>query len=366
MNASTHRSHRPPRRGEHALAVIGALLVLLAPFAAGGQSAAPTDTTIRRFGGGVYLFHYRPVDLPDAQPLTEVYAAYATADVRHGRWQLVGEARARDSKLRPWMNGTAWVQQAWVGYDVAPRRDGSRLVVRAGKIYQVLGRFWDGSFFGNVQYFDGLKLNPEFGVEVAGRAHLADSVAVGYTAQYLANSDRVSGALAGRDFETVSGVRDADGGALRASLSLPAGVTLGIAALSRGVEDSTGRRWRAPHGALDGEWRIGPAVAYAEWTRRGRGSVPGTLMASVPGSRAEYRLAGAQWRRGIVHLRYNFSRGRYEDAARTDWIHQPGVTLDLARDVRAFVEWDEWHTRLGGSETVTDRSVNVVLHLVVP
>lgn len=355
------------------VAILGVLLLSCARVSRAQGGAAPRDTTVRSFGGGVYLFHYRPFDLPGAVANTEIYAAYATADVRHGRWHLFGEARARDSKLRPWFNGTTWVQQAFVGYDAAPSIDGSRLTIRAGKLYQTLGRFWDGSFFGNVQYFDGLKLNPQFAVEASGTWRATSGVAVGYTAQYVANSDRVSGALAGRDFETLLGFRDRDGVGARGTLAVPVGrmgFTVGLSGLSRGTADSTGRTWRVPHVAIDGEWRAGPAVVYAEWMRRQAGDLPPSLRASFAGSRAEYWLAGAQWHQGVLHLRYNFSRGRYDDIGRSDWIHQPGITIDLARDVHALLELDEWRTRLsgpaGGRTATTDQSLDFVLQLVVP
>lgn len=369
---NTRNRHCLPRQVTLRTAILGTLLVTGARLAH-AQGAAPGDSTVRSFGGGVYLFHYRPFDLPGAVANTEVYAAYATADVRHGRWHLFGEGRARDSKLRPWFNGPTWVQQAWVAYDAAPSAADSRLTMRAGKIYQTLGRFWDGSFFGNVHYFDGLKLNPQFGADASGLWRVKGALALGYTAQYVANSDRVSGALAGRDFETLSGFRDRDGFAARGTLSIPVGattVTLGLSGLSRGAGDSTGRTWRVPHVAADGEWRAGPTILYAEWTRRAAGDVPVPLRATIPGSRAEYWLAGAQWHQSILHLRYNFSRAVYDDIGRSDWIHQPGVTIDLARDVHAFLELDEWRThndRLSGVRTVTtDQSLNFVLQLVVP
>ena len=352
------------------IAVIMMALIATVSQALFAQGAAPADSTVRSFGGGVYLFHHRPFDLPGAVANTEVYAAYATADVRRGRWHLFGEARARDSKLRPWFNGTTWVQQAWAAYDVAPTRPLSRLTIRAGKVYQMLGRFWDGSFFGNVQYFDGLKLNPQFGVDATGTASSIAGVRVGYTLQYIANSDRVSGALAGRDFETLSGFRDRDGFAARSTLALPLGLTLGISGLERGAADSTGRTWHVPHVAADGEWDVGHLIAYAEWTTRRTGNVPSDLRATLSGSRAQYWLVGAQWHKGIVHLRYNFSRASYDAIARTDWIHQPGLTVDLAREVHAFLELDEWQTKatdlVGAHTAKTDQSLNVVLQWVVP
>ena len=35
---------------------------------------------------------------------------------------------------------------------------------KAGKIWKRFGLDWDGTFWGNVQYYDGMKLDPDWGV----------------------------------------------------------------------------------------------------------------------------------------------------------------------------------------------------------
>jgi hypothetical protein len=262
--------------------------------------------------GGVYLFHYQPIDLAGVEPNTEIYAAFATMERRADPWTVHVEARARDTKLRPFFPGNVWLQEAWVAYQATSAFAPVGLQMRSGKLYQVLGRPWDGSFFGNVHYFDGLKLNPQFGLEASGTAEIGPG-AVTYTAQYLLASDRVSGALAGRDFETLDGFRNQDGFAARVTFSLLFGVTVGASYLSRGV-DTAGTTSRVPHIALDAELGVpgGPVVAYVEWSRRGRGDLPGALQATPAGARATYWLAGVQLRRGAWELRYNFSRASYD------------------------------------------------------
>lgn len=317
-----------------------------------GLAAQRTDVS-----SGVYLFHYQPVDLAGAVPKTEVYAAFATLDRSEGPWTVHLQLRGRDTKLRPFFDGTVWFQEAWAGYRMGATAAPTTLTFRAGKLYQSLGRFWDGSFFGNIQYFDGLKLNPQFAVEAAARSRKG-AVELTGTVQYLLASDRVSGALAGRDFETLSGFEDRDGVAVRGTASV-GHLTLGAGWLDQGV-DTAAARYRVPHVAVDGEYTAGPFTVYVEWTRRGAGSLPAPLDSTIAGSAATLWLAGLQWHRGWLHLRYNFSRARYDRLDQTEWIHQPGVTFDLTRFIHGILEYDLW--RAGGAAAGTvDRSLNAVI-----
>lgn len=320
-------------------------------------------------GGGIYLFRYQPVDLEGVDAYNEIYAAYATLDYQRGRWSAHLEGRARDSRLRPFFRNTVWLQQGWLGMDLLPDSAGSRLRLRGGKMYAALGRFWDGSFFGNIHYFDGLKLNPQYAIAADGRL-AAGPAELGYELQYVARSDRVSGAIQGRAFETLRGARDQEGWIARGTAALPEGLALGASLASLGMrvesDGSSAGAYRVPLLALDAEWGRGPITLYTEWTRRGGGNLPVQLREDVPGSAATYWLAGAQVGRGRLHLRYNFSRGAYDDLARREWIHQPGVTLDLLSGAAVLLEYDLWRVRTDAESTTADRSLNLVLHLSGP
>lgn len=313
--------------------------------------------------GGVYLLHYEPLDLSGAEPSTEVYAAVATVERRADPWIFFLQVRARDTKFRPFFPGNVWMEEAWVGYQVTGAFAPVALRLRAGKLYQTLGRAWDGSFLGSVPYVDGLKRNPQFGLEAAGTIDVGPGT-IGYTAQYLLASDRVSGAHAGRDFETLDGFRNQDGFSARATFSVLFGVTAGVSYLSRGVDDGLASH-RVPHVALDLEMGLpgGPVLAYVEWARRADGDLPGVLVATQAGSAATYWLAGLQLNHGRLHLRYNYSRGWYEDIDRREWIHQPGVTFELDRHVTAIAEFNWWRARDAGLNSTTDRSLSLVLLL---
>lgn len=328
-------------------------------------ASAPASAQELEWGGGVYLFHHQPLGLPGAQANTEIYAAFAHVDARWDRWWIHVEGRGRDTPLRPFFPGTAWIQEAWVAYDLAPGTDASRLTARAGKIYQVYGRFWDGSFFGNVHYFDGLKLNPQFGVDVSGEAP-AGPLRLGYRAQLLLDSDRISGALPGRDFETVADFRDQWGVTGRLTAAHPGGLTLGLSAVSRGVTWREGsdveESFRVPHVALDADFSRSWGSLYAEWTWRDR--APDELRTSIAGSEATWWLVGTNLAWRSLRLRYNYSRAEYEDAdGRVDRIHQPGATVLLNPRVHALAEVDLWRTDAPAT-LETDTSLNLVLLLL--
>lgn len=319
--------------------------------------------------GGAYLFRYQPVNLEGVDGRSEVYAAFLRARHRASSWELYVEARARDDRLRTFFPGNVWFQEAWVAYHVT-EEEPVTLRLLAGKTYQTTGRFWDGSFFGNLHYFDGLKLNPQWVVEASG-TWWADGFRVGYQAQYVMNSDRVSGAFQGRDFETLDGVRDQHGLGGRATLGLPLGIRFGVTVFGRGVglgplrpsagpDPGTDRTW---HLGGDVEFTRGPFTGYAEWTHRTGGDLPAELRRTIAGSEAEYLLLGAQVDRGSLHLRYNASRANYDDLGRVEWIHQPGVTYDLSDHVSALTEINVWtgEDRNGQDDETLDQSLNLVL-----
>lgn len=347
-----------------------ATAVLFVIFSAASQPLWAQKIGGFELSGGVYLYHYAPVDVDGADDKTEVYALFVEVDREEGGWAFHGQARLRDTKLRPFFPSNVWLQEIWVAY----RLPNPPLTFRAGKIYQRLGRFWDASFFGNIHYFDGLKLDPEFGAEAVATLPLG-AAAVELTGQYLAESDRVNGALAERDIEGFEDSREEDGIALGFRLTAPPASlagrplssTLGVSGLREHA------RWtilggtepvdaQLDHLAIDVEVGLRPLIAYAEWTRRSVDDVPAAARASLAGSRATYWLAGAQLRLGRLQIRYNYSHGRYDDARLAERIHQPGFTLTLTDGIHAILEYDDWRRDLSGAGAArVDRSVNFVI-----
>jgi hypothetical protein len=338
-----------------------------------GALASPLQAQETRFGADLFIYHNRPFGNDAPPPRTEVYAAILTGDVEAPRWRLHAQVRARDQLLREFYPGTIWLQQAWAAYEVVPAAAPATLTLRAGKIDQVMGLIWDGSFSGNIQYFDGLKRNPSFGAEASGALRL-DGATLGYTVQFMLDSDPVSGAIPGRDFSTIEGFRNRDGVFARVTAELPTALTadrpptltLGVSAAARGVAERNGSGedvFHVPHLGADAEVRAGPATAYVEWLHRGYGQLPDGLRSSLPGSEATYWLAGARLHHGPFTARYNHSRASYAALDRRDWIHQPGVGYDITSHVHALAEVNIWRFQEPDGPGVFARSLNVVLRL---
>lgn len=126
--------------------------------------------------------------------------------------------------------------------------------------------------------------------------------------------------------------------------------------------DSEAEDVQLDHVAVDVEVGLRPLLAYAEWTRRSVDDIPAAARASLAGSRATYWLAGAQLSLGQLQLRYNYSRGHYDDAGFAERIHQPGLALTLWDGIHTILEYDDWRRDLSGAGAARiDRSFNLVI-----
>ena len=168
-------------------------------------------------GAGVYLFYYQPLSRkttlaggsPDGRtegsldPLFEVYAFYLKLDKEYKGFGGHAELRMRDgghisggsknAYLRGFFTSNIWFQEVYAFYTPGPY-----LKLKGGKMYRKVGFFWDDSFFGNLQYFDGQKLNPDYGLSAEGEKDFrGGKVGLTYSLQYFVNSDGINGGLDG-------------------------------------------------------------------------------------------------------------------------------------------------------------------------
>lgn len=351
--------------------VLAILLVVASTNLVAATLAAETGGTTResdkpsvKLAGGIYLYYYDPT-LGGIQPYFEVYTLYGTLDAKSadGRYGLHIDTRARDSKLRSFYTSNVWIQEAyaWAKTPVGE--------LHAGKFYRRVGIFWDDSFFGDIQYFNGLKLNPDFGVELVGKRTLASSLRMGYSVQLFTNNDHVNGALDGRDVESDPNARLGD--TLTARLTprweLPGGgsLTLGLSALDGRIKRLSGRGFRLRQAAADMTLKRGPSISYIEWLNQ-RGERDN---ASHPSSRlgyddATYWLVGTRWQVAErLNLRLNYSRVSYRGAQATEQELVPGLVYQLRKQVQLIVEYDYWKTApRNGPTTFLDKSFNFVVY----
>jgi len=317
--------------------------------------------------GGIYLFEYLP-NLEGAEAKFEIYAFLlnvdaATADRRYG---LHVQTRARDSKLRSYFVSDVWFQEAYV-WAKTPAGD-----LHAGKFYRRVGVLWDDSFFGNVQYFNGLKLNPDYGVELAGTRPLAAPFALDYSVQYFANNDHVAGSLPGRDVESDPAAMQRDTATARVaptwSFAPGRSLAVGLSGLSGRIErtggGAGGRSFSLSQAAGDVTLAWGPVVSYVEVLKQ-RGIQP----ALSPDLRlgyldGTYLLAGVRWQAlPRLNLRLNYSQVDYTGLETTEVEVVPGAVVKLHDRLDLIVEYDGWKSEpRRGPGAFIDKSFNLVLH----
>jgi hypothetical protein len=358
-----------------------------------------------QLGAGAYLFYYQPLDNTTFSPTDkngsfQLYAFYLKIDselaTSYGAFGGHAELRMRDGGhigpgssnqyLRGFFSSNLWFQELYAYY-----RPWQLLTIKAGKVYRKVGIFWDDSFFGNLQYFDGQKLNPDYGAEIAGeRSFKGGQFTLGYSAQYFLNSDGINGSLiAGRTVGAAP--MGGDLAALRTYSPSP-----------EAEVDSAGNRMtqvkNVVDGRVDGVWQprpwigadvavsglygtvrrvstvdmiddqatyaqvaadatmhVGPVIAYGEYLRQ-----------FGPALRdADYLLVGARATFRRLSLRFNTSYVNYHLAPRVqEYILQPGLTYTIGGGLAALVEYDEWQRkdpRLDPGWKPYDRSMNFVL-----
>ena len=175
--------------------------------------------------GSIYLFDYVPTQSGGKQKF-EIYAFVLNADATtaNGRYGLHVQSRARDTKLRDFFLSNFWFQEAYGWRKTAAGE------VHVGKFYRKVGLLWDDSFFGNVQYFNGLKLNPDAGVELRGRAAGGGRQRWTTRPQYFVSNDRVAGSLPGRDAasDSTGTLRNILTARVAPTFSMRAGASLGL------------------------------------------------------------------------------------------------------------------------------------------
>ena len=321
----------------------------------------PRRSTVRsllapiHFGGDVYLFQYVPVGISGLSPRFELYAFSALVDGQKGPWGFHADYRFRTTKLRSFYPGVTWLQQGYVRYRT-PWGE-----VRAGSFYRRVGLAWDGSFFGNIQYFDGLKLDPEFGVGFEGSHDLAGRLGAEYSLQYFSTDSGINGSLPGRDFVSEPGAHAKNDVTMRFApvwhFSKETSLTLGGSFAQGAIDRDGGPNNTRAQVAADGTLQFGPLLTYGEVLRQ---TVTGVVV--LPPQDATYVLGGVRWARGRYQPRFNFSQGNYHGLnGRRENILQPGITVRLADNLSFIYEFDFWRRITETETTALDRSLNFVL-----
>lgn len=329
----------------------------------------PDWTRHLKIGGGAILYYYQPLVKHQKNDLSFFFARLVV-DADFGDFGVHLEPRFRDTRLRSYFEGPAWLQEAYASWS-----PGSALKVKVGKVYSRLGLFWDNSFYGNVQVYDGLKLATDYGVSLEGT--FGDRVGLNYWAQFLIVDGRTNVSQPGRDTISIPGARRRNELVLNAEPFLKFGddgvIRVG-ASLQAFKADLPGDPDNVLRVAGHAKVTVGGFGAWGELQHQSGRHVDAFPIAAVaatgdtpavPGRASgdnTYFEVGAEYTLKGFTLRYNVSRGNYADVKTYEWLHVPAISYRIAAPLLLQAELAFWkrHTPEGSSNV--DKSLNVTLH----
>ncbi len=256
------------------------------------------------------------------------------------------QARFRDlSTFRSFFPSKLWLYEAYAKVDTT---EGT---FKAGKIWRRFGLDWDNSFWGPIEYFDGFKLNPDWGFSWEGTHKFDSTFTLDYFGQFYVHQDGVNGSLAGADSESEVGRNNRNISNLRIlpkiSLTEKTSLELGLSGMegeiySRHSANVHHDAYAFDLSAIHKFGRNAEARVFGEFLES-----HGTLnlknyVTGGPSDRAREALAGFNVRYGPVTYRVSYSEAMYAHPSGHQKLWLGGVTLAISKNIDLYVERVRW------------------------
>jgi hypothetical protein len=312
-----------------------------------------------RFGAGAY--HFWNVNRKTGEEtygfpgLPGTYYYYLTVDADHRTSPearpgigMHTQVRWRDaSKFRSFFSSRLWLYEFY-GFLDTPAG-----VLKAGKIRNRIGLDWDSSFFGNVPYLDGFKLDPDWGVSVESAWPVSDRLNVESFAQFFFAEDNVNGSFPGGDAESESRFDEKNTFVGRVAPRYRIAEDFDLYGGLSGFVGSIDDRRRVPE--ADDETVTGFAVdlgieksgfnLFGEvlWSHGTRN--PTHYVTGGPSDESFYLTLGATYLWGPTLLRSHYSRGEYEAPGGDQDAFIVGVDVNLTAYITLTFEYVKWKFR---------------------
>ena len=303
------------------------------------------------FGAGAWHWFHQDLTSADnggygIDGLRGTYFWYVTADPRidlcNGR-SIGGhcEIRLRERDLfRSFIPGQVWPYQAY-GYISDPEWG----TLKAGQIWKRFGMDWDGVFWGNAPYFDGTKLDPDFGLSWERTTEVDDCFSIAQFYQFYFHEDNVNGSFGGADPESVPGYTERITGVVRVVptwvLCNGAKFELGFSGLvgqidSRRVDldDQVVAAYAVDANYYYGRWRL-----FAEGQQTFGIVNPVRYVSGGPSNRVTNLLAGVHYTTGPVTWRGSYSCSIDANPNGMQNLLVTGATITLTDHVDLYVEY---------------------------
>lgn len=271
------------------------------------------------------------------------------------------QMRLRDSgvPLRPfYTDDHFWFWEAYGYLDTPLGR------LKMGSIYRQFGLFWDDSWWGNVQYMDGLKLDSDYGLSLEDTPDFENGFKIDRYLQLFLCKDRVNGEICGADAESFAGSNERNTLVARLVPTWKPGehktFALGLSATVGGIDnrptlqmfgsnqvfaspgDQTIAGW-----AVDGTWTHGPWKLFAEVSQLYGTLTPQHYVSGGPSNRSTHGLAGVTYTRGPLTYRTVYSYGVYDNPYGRQGMFVPGITARITSNLTLWFEYTYWDSRTG-------------------
>ncbi|MBB5032004.1 hypothetical protein [Prosthecobacter vanneervenii] len=275
-----------------------------------------------------------------------------------GKWvQSMGlhaDMRFREGRaFRSTMSPVFWPFEAYAWAETTAG------VFKAGQLRRRLGIEWDGSFYGNVAYYDGFKLNSDIGVSWEHTFWLRPKFSIESTAQFFFREDGISSGLSGADTESTSAFRLQNNAVFRVvptwwisrTSSLALGLTGSIAqakAQLPGYRDHALSLW-----GIDLTYTRGRFKTFAEVLQRNGAVNPTRYVSGGMSTRTTDFIVGTSYATGPVTWRMAYSAGYDAHPGGRQFMFVPGVTIALTQNIDLYLEYVKWRVTnpIAGSTT---------------
>lgn len=219
------------------------------------------------------------------------------------------------------------------------------------QVWKRFGLDWDDSFWGNVQYFDGFKLNPDYGVSWENTWKVRDALQVDSFVQFFIAQDGINGTIKGSESESLPGDSRHNNAVVRVvptwTFADHATLALGLngmwgdyrynPSVIPGIADQSVPAW-----CVDVTYTKGRLKLFAEALQQYGIVNPDRYVSGGPSHRISNVLAGAHYTVGPVKFRLVYSAGFDEDPSGWQGLLVPGVTVALTKNVDLYAEYVRW------------------------
>jgi len=254
--------------------------------------------------------------------------------------------RIRDDendKLRAFYYNTYWFYEAYL---YAKTEIGT---FKAGQVATQFGITWDGTWWEGVPYFDGYKFDPDYGVSWENQWKVSDRFSVDSVAQFFFASDRVNGSIPGADAESGPGMSERNTGIVRLvptwKVTDDFKVAWGVSGIYGGIKGASARTGTD---STRGVWGSDLTLTYknfsafAEYIDAYGAANPTRYVSGGPSDHVNSLRGGVSYKYGPTTFHVVYSRGWDHNPSGHQFVFDPGVSIQLTKNVVLYAEYVKW------------------------